>query len=313
MLRFSPGVTERLRRGTAPVIVTGAGGWLGQAALEGLCGALGEDMRRVMVFGSTARPMVLRSGRVVAVQAYDTLGELAAAPGLILHFAFRTRGFAQEPGYIETNRRITATMRRFIERNGALGLFVPSTGVVYGPGRVPRQDFTGEPYGALKYEDELVFGALARSLGFPAAIIRIFNLAGPCMNNLTGYALACIITDVLRGGPITLRAAHPVWRAYAHVGDVLDIALSLLLQGHSPPVFDTAGAPLELGMLAALAARVITGAEMPIARPAWAHHEPDRYLGDMAAYAHAAALAGVTLRPLERQILDTAEDIRTQG
>jgi nucleoside-diphosphate-sugar epimerase len=267
---------------------------------------------RVIAFASTAKPLVLRSGRVIAVRAYDTLGELVMAPALILHFAFRTRGFANEPGYIETNRRITHTMQQFIARNGAFGMFVPSSGAVYGPGRVLHQNLAADPYGALKYEDELVFGALARQYGFPAAIIRIFNLAGPCMNNLTGYALACIITDVLRGGPIQLRAAHPVLRGYAHVGDVLDIVLSLLLGRHELPVFDSAGEPaLEIGALALLTSRLMTGKELPVSRPEWQNGAPDRYLGDMQSYTAAARIAGVTFRPLEAQICDTADYIRS--
>ncbi len=295
-----------------PIIVTGAGGWLGQAALEALDGALGETMtERVIAFASTGKEIVLRSGRRVAVQAYDTLGALVMDPALILHFAFRTRGFAREPGYVETNRRITGTMQKYIARNGAFGMFVPSSGAVYGPDRVPHQNLAGDPYGALKYEDELVFGALARQHGFPAVIIRIFNLAGPCMNNLTGYALACIITDILRGGPVELRAAHPVLRGYAHIGDVLDIALSLLLGRHELAVFDSAGEPaLEIGELALLAARVIAGKALEVRRPDWQAGAVDRYVGDMQSYAAAAHVAGVNLRPLEVQIGDTAAYIR---
>ena len=309
---FAPAVADALRGNNAPIIVTGAGGWLGQAALEALDEALGEVMpRRVTAFASTAKPLVLHSGRGIAVQAYDTLGALAMAPALILHFAFRTRGFAKEAGYIETNHGITRTMQQFIARNGAFGMFVPSSGAVYGPGRVPHQNLEADPYGALKYEDELVFGALARQHGFPAAIMRIFNLAGPCMNNLSGYALGCIITDVLRGGPVQLRAAHPVLRGYAHIGDVLDIALSLLLGRKELPVFDSAGEPaLEIGELAQLTSRLMTGTELPVSRPEWQGGAPDRYLGDMQSYAQAARLAGVTLRPLEAQICDTAGYIR---
>lgn len=310
---FAPAVRDALRGNSAPIIVTGAGGWLGQAALEALDEALGEAMpRRVTAFASTAKPMVLRSGRGIAVRAYDTLGTLVMDPALILHFAFRTRGFVQEAGYIETNRRITRTMQQFITRNGAFGLFVPSSGAVYGPGRVPHQNLEADPYGALKYEDELVFGALARQHGFPATIIRIFNLAGPCMNNLAGYALACIITDVLHGGPIHLRAAHPVLRGYAHIGDVLNIALSLLLGRQELPVFDSAGEPaLEIGELAQLASRLIAGKELPVSRPAWQAGAADRYVGDMHSYAAAARAAEVILRPLETQICDTAGYIRS--
>jgi UDP-glucuronate decarboxylase len=306
-----PEVVEGLRGSAVPIVVTGAGGWLGQAALEALDGALGEAMpKRVIAFASTNKEIVLRSGRRVAVQAYESLGTLVMGPALILHFAFRTRGFAREEGYVETNRRITNTMQRFVARNGAFGMFVPSSGAVYGPGRVPHQNLAGDPYAALKYEDELAFGALAQKQGFPAVIIRIFNLAGPCMNNLTGYALACIITDILRGGPVELRAAHPVLRGYAHIGDVLDIALSLLLGRHDLAVFDSAGEPLEIGELALLAARLIAGKALEIRRPDWQAGTPDRYIGDMQSYAAAAHVAGVNLRPLDVKIRDTAAYIR---
>jgi nucleoside-diphosphate-sugar epimerase len=307
-VRLLPVLVDELRRDSQHIIVTGAGGWLGQAALEALDGALGEMMpMRVTAFASRAKTLLLRSGRVIVAHSYDSLDQLAIGPSLILHFAFLTRGFAKQDGYIETNCHITRTMQRFIARNGAIGLFLPSSGAVYGAGRVPHQNLDTDPYGALKYEDELVFGAQARQLGFPAVIIRIFNLAGPCMNNLAGYALACIITDILHGGPINLRAAHPVFRAYAHIGDVLNIAFSLLLGRLELPVFDTAGQPsLEIGELAQLASRLVAGHELPVNRPEWRTGTPDCYLGDMQSYAQAARLAGVTLQPLEAQIQDTA-------
>jgi UDP-glucuronate decarboxylase len=311
-LRLAPASVERILSPTHPIIVTGAGGWLGQAALEALDLALGDAMpARVTAFATTAKPLTLRSGRIIAAQSYDSMDQLTIGPSLVLHFAFLTRGFARQQGYIETNRQISRIMQRFIARNGAFGMFVPSSGAIYGAGRTPHQNLDADPYGALKYEDEQTFGALARQLGFPAVIMRIFNLAGPCMNNLTGYALACIITDILRGGPITLRAAHPVLRAYAHIGDVLNIAIGLLMERLELPVFDSAGEPpLEIGELAQMASHLITGETFPIARPDWQTATPDRYLGDMHSYAEAARRAGVTLRPLPEQILDTAAYIR---
>jgi UDP-glucuronate decarboxylase len=312
-VRLQPALVDNIRGNIQPIVVTGAGGWLGRAALEALDWALGEAMpMRVTAFSNTTKLLTLRSGRVIAARPYDSLDQLVIAPSLILHFAFRTRGFAQQDGYIETNRLITRTMSQFIMRNGAFGMFVPSSGAVYGRGRVPHQNLSADPYGALKYEDELVFGALARQLGFPAVIIRIFNLAGPCINNLAGYAIACIITDILGGGPINLRAAHPVIRAYAHIGDVLSIALSLLLGRQELPVFDSAGElPLEIGELAQLTSSLIAGEILSVSRPDWQIGTPDRYLGDMQSYVQAARLAGVTLQPLEQQILDTAGYIRS--
>lgn len=306
MINLPAEIGDALRRTDCPVIVTGAGGWLGQAALTALGGVFGADLpARVMAFSTQPRTLC-----GVTTLPYAALADLRAGPGLILHLAFRTKGYEAEPGYVEANRAIAATLRGFIERNGARGLFIPSSGAVYGPDGALRTDVAAAPYGALKYEDELQFGALAARLSIPAVITRIFNLAGPCMNNLTGYALACIITDTLRGGPITLRAARPVWRAYTHVGDVLAIALSLLLREQSLPVFDTGGEALELGALAARTARLLTGGALPVVRPDWKNGEPDRYLGDGAAYEAAAAQAGVALRRLDAQIIDTADYIR---
>jgi UDP-glucuronate decarboxylase len=308
MIAFSPPLRRALQEARAPIIVTGTGGWLGQAALTALQGVFGADLpARVKTFSAAPRPL---PGFGLTPLPYAALETLRAAPALILHFAFRTKGHAAEPGYVETNRAIAATMRGFIARNGALGLFIPSSGAVYGPDGQPHGDLAANPYGALKYEDELSFGALAARHAIPLVTARIFNLAGPRMNNLTGYALGSIIMDIVRGGPIQLRAARPVWRAYAHVGDVLAIALSLLLQRQSPPVFDTSGEPVELGALAARAARLLTGADMPIIRPDWEGGVPDRYLGDGDSYARTAALAGVTPRALDEQILDTAAYIK---
>lgn len=274
----------------------------------------GEMMQsRVLTFSTARRVLALPSGRSVMTEPYEALSTLKASPALVLHFAFRTKGHANEPGYVETNRAISAGMQHYIRHNGALGLFVPSSGAVYGPDRRPHQDLADDPYGALKYEDEHIFRALAMRLGFPAVVMRIFNLTGPGINNLTGYALSCIITDVLRGGPIGLRAARPVWRSYTHVGDVLNIALSLLLKGDSPAVFDTAGEPgIEIGDLARLVSRAIAGTELPVIRPpGWETAVPDRYLGDMTSYAKAAAQAGVTLTPLNEQITDTGAYIQS--
>jgi nucleoside-diphosphate-sugar epimerase len=264
----------------------------------------------VTVFASAPRPLTLRSGRTLTPQYFGQLEHVRTRPSLIFHFAFLTRGHAQTPNFVATNRGISRTLRGFIERNGARGLFIPSSGAVYGPARVLESDMDRNPYGVLKHEDELVFGALAARLGFPAAIMRIFNLGGAFINNLSGYALACIIADVLRGTSVTLRAAQPVWRSYTHVEDVLNIATAILLRQLALPVFDTAGEPeIEVGDLAARVGRLLTEGEVSIIRPDWQNGAANRYLGDLAAYRDAAALAGVKLQSLDQQILDTANYI----
>jgi nucleoside-diphosphate-sugar epimerase len=299
-LEFTPEIAARLK---GPVIVTGAGGWLGQAALEMLAAAL--PLARIHAFGASARRQALRGGAVLAVQPLTALAELRVENATIFHLAFLTREHAGKmplADYISGNRAISALVAGFIRRNGAAGLFLPSSGAVYaGAG------LEDNPYGALKLEDEHLFSMLCAWLNIPAVLMRVFNLAGPFINKLNSYALACIIADIQAGGPVTLRAAHPVWRGYTHVGDALNIALGLLQQGASPPVFDSAGEAVELSALARRAGRLLGRDEVEILRPAgWEHGKPDEYLGDGSAYAAHAAATGTRLRGLDAQILETS-------
>jgi len=309
LLEFLPEFAEGLRGGAAPVIITGAGGWLGQAALEMCDAALGDDFAaRVTAFGARPRTITLRSGRNVALHPLEALAGLEKSGALVLHLAFLTREHSAAMDlatYIDANRRISALMQDFLRRCGARGIFMPSSGAAYA-GTTLAQN----PYGALKREDEAVFGQLAAQSGFPAALIRAFNLGGPFINKRDSYALACIVSDIEKGGPIKLRAAHPVWRGYAHVSDVLNIGLGVLLNRLDPGVFDSSGEAVEIGALALRAARLLKGGDIGIERPSWQDGPADRYLGDPVAFNRLAAAFGIKLRGLDQQIMDTAAYMR---
>ncbi len=309
-LKFQPEFAETLRASTAPVVLTGAGGWLGQAVLEMLCAALGDDFAaRVTAFGARPRGMLLRSGRGVPIHALDAIASLEKPGAFVVHLAFLTREHAALiglPAYINENRKISGHIQEFLKRYGASGIFVPSSGAAYAG--TTLQD---APYGALKREDEEIFARLANRLGIPAAFPRIFNLGGPFINKTNSYALACILSDIAAGGPVNLRATHPVWRGYAHVGDVLNIGLGCLLHRHNAGRFDTGGEAIEIGELASRAAQLLTGRQMPIHRPVWQDGPPDTYLGDVTQYNALATQLGVTLHSLDAQIIDTANYLRS--
>ncbi|HQT47583.1 MAG: hypothetical protein B7X08_03025 [Acidocella sp. 20-63-7] len=308
-LRFQPGYAEILRTIATPILVTGAGGWLGRAALEMFDAALGDALpARLTAFGASAREIRLRSGRMLRLHALGDLPNFAAPVPLFFHFAYLTREHASTQNlaaYVAANRDISLLVQRFLSRNGCAGLFVPSSGAVYAGGELAHN-----PYGVLKREDEAGFVALARRLDAPAVIARVFNLAGPFINKLESYALACILLDILGRRPVTLRAAHPVWRAYVDVGDVLNIALGCLLTGATPPIFDTTGEAIELSALAQRAGHLLTGNAVELLRPDWEQGLENRYLGRGETYAALAKTLGMNLHDLDRQILDTAAFLR---
>ncbi len=310
MLEFAEDIRESLLSRDAHVIVTGASGWLGQAALEMLEAVYGRQFQsRVMAFSNTPKPILLRSGTVVSAQRFSDLAHMNLPPAIILHCAFLTREHAQlQPmaNYAAANREIRRVMLSAITRNGALGVFVPSSGAVYRADRSLETDEAANPYGVLKLEDEEVFAEIAQRLGFPCAVLRVFNLSGPFINKVSSYALGSIIHDIQSGGPIRLRADIPVWRSYAAVDDVISVAVAMVLCGERLAPFDTAGdEPIEIGDLARRVAVRMDRADMQIVRPALTGGAGSFYLGQGDVFFAQACEAGLTLRSLDAQISST--------
>jgi nucleoside-diphosphate-sugar epimerase len=312
-LSFSPAVARRLLGTEHAIVVTGGGGWLGQATLEMLEQALGESFAaRVRVFGSARRPLRLRSGRTVQSAPLSELAQLPPQPCLVAHYAFLTRdrvaGLSLRD-FVEQNEAISSLVAVEARRLGAAGVFVPSSGAVYGRGRTLETDLATNPYGAMKARDEERFLALAGDEVQRVLAIRIFNLAGPFINKIASYALSSILTDIRAGGPVVLRADRPVVRSYVHVRDVIELAFALLTRAAAAPTrpFDTAGEiEIEVGELARRAARLLGRPQIAIDRPPLVAGAADRYVGDGGTMAALLAAEGLGAITLDDQIRATA-------
>jgi nucleoside-diphosphate-sugar epimerase len=295
------------------VVVTGAGGWIGQAVLEMLDSALGDSFpTRVHVYGQNHRTLRLRSGRQLVSEPLGSLRDLSIGPHLLAHLAFVTREHTvtqSTASYVALNEAISSAVLDHARRTDVEGVFLPSSGAVYGPAGSPDADLVTNPYGALKLRDESRFAEVS-SLKERTAIVRVFNLAGPFINKTSIYALGSIITDLKQGGPITLRADHPVIRSYVHVRDLVELAFALMMGRTAGPgtPFDTAGdREIEIAELAALTASLLGMPDVQINRPSAVEGAlSDRYVGDSTLMGTLASHIGVDLAPLDIQILDTA-------
>lgn len=317
-LSFTSEIEQRLSDSGLDVVVTGGGGWLGQASLEMLDSCFGDAIAsRVHVFGSSARSLILRSGRSIPCRELADLSGLSPRPCLVLHYAFVTRdkvGKIPLEDFINRNEAISALVAKEATRLQAAGIFVPSSGAVYRADRSIDDDLERNPYGVMKARDEQRFLALAETKLRPRiTVCRVFNLAGPFINKVDSYALASILIDIERGGPIRLRANRPVLRSYVHVRDVVDLAAALLLSGGQPPVdpFDTTGELIiEIGELARRAATLLENPKMTIDRPAFVSEVADCYVGDGSTMATLLSSNNLALCSLDTQILDTAGYLR---
>lgn len=315
LLRFSPTTEKLIQDGEERFLVVGGSGWLGQATLEMLDGALGPAFpERVGVFGSHERLLALRSGRLVPCRDLRALEQEADRPTALFHLAFQTKEKVRALGaaaFVAQNEAIGATVAGFAVSRSRCRIFVPSSGSVYRPDRGIDDDLDVNPYGVMKARDEMRFLALGEK-GHRVAVCRIFNMTGPFINKLDDYVLGSIVRDILGGGPISLRAERRLFRSQVHVGTVVDLATALLLaEADPPPPFDTAGAEiLEVGELAARAARVLGHPGMEIRRAALKDLPDDVFVGAGRIMAALLERHGIRPLPLDDQIRDTARYLK---
>lgn len=284
-----PGRARKLIRDSElDYVVVGAAGWIGRATLDVLWTALGSSAfeKRVVVLGSQTRAVELRPGVTVLCRALpEWRNVLPRGSCIVIHNAFLTRDrVAGMPldAYVRQNRALSAEVLELARLADLRGVVLPSSGAVYGRDGALETDLAANPYGALKAEDERAFTDLARARGAALAIPRIFGLSGEYINKLDTYALASVIEALRQGEPVRLKARHPVLRSYVYVGDLLGLALSIVLAREpSIELFDTAGEmPVEIGELARLAATTLGRSDPAILRDFDPTLSADRYVGN---------------------------------
>ncbi len=278
-----------LKSGDQRIVVVGAGGWLGLATLDLLHRLLGPQAfaTRVVAYGSNVRVLQLRGGLSVAQRPLSELASLKPAPSLVLHLAFLTQEKAKamsDKDYVNANRAISAEVLKALDRIGAKGVFIPSSGAVYMVDD-PNAQASMRLYGRLKLEDEAAFATWAAAPGKRAAIARVFNLAGPYINKRSSYALACFIGDALAGRPIEIKAARPVYRSYVAISELMSVVFGVLTDGKAGSIrFDTAGDhEYEMRDIAGAVIQAL-GAEVGTLRPIVTPSHPDRYVGEGAMF-----------------------------
>lgn len=312
LLKLSPACVAHLRTYPWRILITGASGWLGQAALELLTQSLGpESASRVLAFGSTHRLLRLRNGITVPQHPLTTLAALPPQPSLLLHFAYLTREKTSQmtvEDYATANRQIT---RLALEGGQAVGMqraFLVSSGAVHAALAAPDDPAPALQYGRLKLEDESLFHSFAHAdAAHRVFTARLFNLSGPYINKIDAYALASFIQQA-RSGQITVHATHPVLRSYTSVENLLHLAFEELLadEANRWTCVETAGDHVvEMAELADAVRTVVNPTARIQRAPLDQDAHADRYVGDGLQYRQLLTRYGIALHPLTRQIADT--------
>ncbi len=277
------------------ITITGATGWLGLALLDMIHRqSRGGARDRVHLYGSKARIITGPGGREYRIQALTDVVHADLRGHLVFHFAALTRdrvGDMTAADFRAASRAIDDAVLHAIERTPPHAVFAASSGAAA---------VHDEPYADAKRQQEQRF----LSTGVPVLAGRLYNLAGPHINKLHGYALSSCIVQARDTGRIVLAADHPVYRSYAHVEDVLSLVLAALQTGVGRDApFDLAGDQVvELQDIAVAVTRHLPAA---IERPVCDQARPHHYVGDPQPLRDLAAQFDRALSPFADQVSDT--------
>ncbi len=291
------------------VIVLGASGWFGRTAVDLLDAAYGDDRStRSALFARRPHKIGVPGGEVLEVRPLAELATLDGGPRtLLLDCAYPTQDQVVALGagsYVEAVLDLRASVGAALERIRPTACISLSSGaarvVAEGRPAAPRTRI----YGAMKRLDELTMLDRCPELGVRLCIARVYAASGPHMTKPGTYALGDLIAQARRGGPLEVRAAHPVRRSYMLAEDVLAIAILAALEADpgAPVLFETGGEVIELGELARRVGVVVCGSELEVRRPRPTGASADEYVGDPTLMEELARAHGVRIASLDEQI-----------
>lgn len=309
-MQFPSHLASTIISGDYQIIVTGAGGWLGQATIEMIEGVFGENLSsRVVAIASTPRELTLRTGRKLQIVDFNQGKYLAERPSLMAHFAFLTRektGQISQSDYVKQNIQITSNAIQLANSMNVAGVFVVSSGAVYENDRTICKNIEHNPYGFLKAEEEKAFMRLSEMRKIPVSICRLFNLSGPFIHK--EFALNSIILSVLARHDIVIKAQNMVVRDFNHVQDIVSLGFSMILDklNIAKRPFDSGiGEPIEIGSLAKITKDILGQGHLKIIRNK-IESNPNIYIGNTYVIKSLYRKYQITPKMLDQQILDTA-------
>jgi NAD dependent epimerase/dehydratase len=217
-----------------PVLVTGAGGFIGSHLAERLVeegarvralvhyNALGnwgwlEDSERRADMEVMGGDVTDRDSMMQAAEGVDTvfhLGALIAIP----------YSYHAPASYLRTNAEGTLNVLQAARARGARRVVHTSTSEVYGTALYAPIDekhpLQGQsPYSASKIAADKMAEAFHLSFGVPVVTVRPFNTFGPRQSSRA--VIPTLITQALAGGTVRLGSLHPT-RDLNYVGNTVD-------------------------------------------------------------------------------------------
>ncbi len=243
------------------IVIFGVNGWIGKALLDYLINNNLVPENNIIAISSSVKNIKLQNGKVINCITLEEALKLKLENVIFFHLAFLLRNLVSKmplEQYLKGNETIKNNATRLIENLKPKTIIYTSSGAVYEENRTIATSIDKNPYGYLKYQDELYFEKLAKSISADLIIPRIFNIAGPYINKMDMYAIASFVLRAIEKEEIIINAHNPVIRSYIQIFDLIEILLRWIGDENEKYfLFDTANKEeIELQELAKLALEV---------------------------------------------------------
>ncbi|MGH2750695.1 MAG: GDP-mannose 4,6-dehydratase [Actinomycetota bacterium] len=182
----------------------------------------------------------------------DVVVHLAAAVGVRLIVERPLRSFVTNIRGSETifeaahryRRKVLLTSTSEIYGKRSAGAFHEDDDRVIGNPKVSRW-----AYSTAKAVDEILAFSYHRERGLPTVIARLFNTVGPRQTGAYGMVIPRLVTQALKGEPLTVYGDGRQTRCFCHVNDVVRALLLLLSEPEAEGDVFNVGSTEEVSVL----------------------------------------------------------------
>lgn len=292
------------------VVINGAAGWLGQSSAHVLFRTgLVEKANDIYAFGQKSRRAKLGPWVSHEIRQLSDSLEQEAKSELFIQLAFKTRDYEEKLGdkeYTRINRSILQNSIELLKRSQARSVVIVSSGVVKryldSQGKVDNS-----PYARLKLEEEHIYAETCLAMGSRLVVLRLWGSTGEDMTEPTKYGIGDLIKQAIQNRRITIESNRLVYRRYMDSRDQMEIAIRASLEA-GELVMDSGGEIIEIGQLA-VRVRDIYAPGKEIVRPKMTGEAPDVYFSTSVTAEQLAHKFGISLKSLDRQIIDTGKAV----
>ena len=236
------------------ILITGASGWLGRNTIKYFL-SKNIPLSDLILIGSKHRIEQIEKNMEVNIVTFSDIQKYIKNESIdgIIHLAYLTRDHSglNLDSYIKTNIELTSTIEKILQVHKPKWMVYVSSGAIYSnySSEIIEQDIVSNPYGFLKYKDEVKFRDLCNEFGINLTIGRLWGATGNDFIHAKKYAIGEFIINALISRNIFIKSNFNVFRTYCDSEQFIQICIESAIKNKFT-LFDSNGEIIEVQELA---------------------------------------------------------------